>query len=45
MLDMSAVSLKDKVAIVTGGGGGMGKSISQTFAAYGAKVVVAEQDP
>ena len=44
MLDRSAVSLEGKVAIVTGGGGGMGRSISETFAAYGALIVVAEQD-
>ena len=44
MLDRSAVSLEGKGAIVTGGGGGMGRSISETFAAYGAAVIVAEQD-
>jgi 3-oxoacyl-[acyl-carrier protein] reductase len=44
MLDNSASSLRGKVAVVTGGGGGIGKSVSRTFAAHGARVVVAERD-
>ncbi|MEO8571552.1 MAG: glucose 1-dehydrogenase [Chloroflexota bacterium] len=34
--------LKDKVSIITGGGGGMGRVAAQMFAAEGAKVIVAE---
>jgi NAD(P)-dependent dehydrogenase (short-subunit alcohol dehydrogenase family) len=36
------VRLQDKVAIISGAGGGMGRVASQTFAREGAKVVVAE---
>ena len=34
--------LQDKVTIITGGGGGMGRVAAQLFAAEGARVVVAE---
>src|SRR3954452_8207715 len=34
--------LSDKVTIITGGGGGMGRVAAQMFAAEGARVVVAE---
>ena len=37
--------LKDKVAIVTGGGRGIGRDIVLAYAKEGAKVVVAEIDP
>lgn len=36
--------LQDKVAIVTGAGGGFGEGIARLFAAQGAKVVVADID-
>ncbi len=39
------MKLKDKIAIVTGAGAGMGKAIALRFAREGAHVVVAEIDP
>ena len=36
--------LKDKVAIVTGAGSGIGKEIAHAYAREGAKVVIADLD-
>jgi NAD(P)-dependent dehydrogenase (short-subunit alcohol dehydrogenase family) len=38
------ISLKEKVAIVTGAGGGLGRGIAEAFGSLGAKVVVVEHD-
>jgi NAD(P)-dependent dehydrogenase (short-subunit alcohol dehydrogenase family) len=35
--------LTDKIAVITGGGGGIGRAISTTFAAHGATVILAEE--
>lgn len=37
--------LKDKVALVTGGGAGIGEAICTVLASYGAKVAVSDIDP
>jgi len=39
------ISLKEKVAIVTGAGAGLGRGIAEAFGSLGAKVVIVEKDP
>jgi NAD(P)-dependent dehydrogenase (short-subunit alcohol dehydrogenase family) len=38
------MNVKDKVVVITGGGGGIGSAMAQRFAAEGAKVVVSDLD-
>ncbi len=43
-MDASSALLTDKVAIITGGGNGIGKGIARTFARFGADVVIADRN-
>lgn len=42
MSEKTKFNLKDKVAIITGAAGGIGKAIATTFAAGGAKVIISD---
>lgn len=44
-LNPAAVSLEGTVAVVTGGGAGIGRGIAAGFTAFGARVAIWERDP
>jgi len=44
-IDPSAILLTDRVAVVTGGGSGIGRGIAAGLVAFGAKVAIWEQNP